>query len=68
ELLREHAEPGLEGVCVHAPELGYGTRSSSIIELPRERSRARWLHAEGSPCTHEYVDQSPELRALLEGP
>jgi len=66
ELMRQHGEPGLEGVCVHAPDLGYGTRSSSIIELPVDRARARWLQADGSPCTHDYVDLGAELRAMLD--
>ncbi|HWB80659.1 MAG TPA: NRDE family protein [Nannocystaceae bacterium] len=67
EVLREHSVEGLEGTCVHAPELDYGTRSSSIIELPVDRARARWLHSDGPPCTHEYVDLGPALRAMLTG-
>ncbi len=66
ELLREHSALGLEGTCVHAPQLDYGTRSSSIIELPSDRARARWLHADGPPCTNEYTDLGPALRAMLD--
>lgn len=64
ELLREHADPGLEGVCVHAPERDYGTRSSTVLELGGAAG-PRLLHADGPPCTTPYADHSPELRRLL---
>jgi uncharacterized protein with NRDE domain len=65
ELLRTHAEAGLEGTCVHLPSHGYGTRSSTILELRRAPEDARWWHADGPPCTTEFVDLSDDLRPLL---
>jgi uncharacterized protein with NRDE domain len=66
ELLREHADPGLEGVCVHAPERDYGTRSSTYVELGAPGG-PHLLHADGPPCTTPFVDHSGELRRLLGG-
>lgn len=51
EVLRTHADPGMEGTCVHVPEHAYGTRSSTILELG---AAPRWWHADGPPCTTPY--------------
>lgn len=68
EVLREHREDApLEGVCVHAPELGYGTRSSSVFMLTLDPQRSVFLHAEGPPCTTPYEEHSSMARALLMG-
>jgi uncharacterized protein with NRDE domain len=41
----------LDGVCVHAQPLAYGTRSSSLIELPAAVAEPpRFFHAIGRPC------------------
>jgi uncharacterized protein with NRDE domain len=65
-LLREHREDApLEGVCVHAPALDYGTRSSSIVVLNRTLERSVFLHAEGPPCTTALEDRSSLLRTLF---
>lgn len=52
-VLRDHANR----VCVH-DERG-GTRSSSIVQVDRDRS-VLWRYANGPPCEHEY-------RPVLEG-
>ncbi|MCK6552314.1 NRDE family protein, partial [Myxococcota bacterium] len=41
--------PGFDGVCVHVPPLGYGTRSSTIVRFDA-RGTATFLHADGPPC------------------
>jgi uncharacterized protein with NRDE domain len=66
ELLREHREDEpLEGVCVHTPQLGYGTRSSSIVALTDELERSVFLHADGPPCTTPHEDRSPMIRSMF---
>lgn len=52
-LLSTHVEPSFEGTCVHLPEAGYGTRSSSIVRLAGEGWS--WRHADGPPCVTDYV-------------
>jgi uncharacterized protein with NRDE domain len=56
------------GVCVHAPALGYGTRSSLLLDVRRQseetrlatpggaRWAGRWKWAEGPPCSTPYAD------------
>ena len=60
QVLSGHGE-GFEGPCIHAPALGYGTRSSAII-VPQGRWR-RLLHTEGPPC----VSPPADLTGLLDG-
>lgn len=62
-LLAVHAEPPFESTCVHLPELGYGTRSSTVIAL--DPADPLLLHAEGPPCSTPYEDRSALLRTLL---
>jgi uncharacterized protein with NRDE domain len=49
ELARE-----LTATCIHSEH--YGTRSASLIAIEHGRV-AQYLHAEGSPCTHEFEDK-----------
>jgi uncharacterized protein with NRDE domain len=56
-LLSTHGEPSFDGVCVHVPELNYGTRSSTIVRLGERTST--FLHAEGAP------DRTPFLEVPL---
>lgn len=65
-LLRTHQTAGLEGVCVHAPELAYGTRSSTVVVLGAE-GRVELHHAPGPPCITPHRDEGPLLEALAEG-
>jgi hypothetical protein len=64
ELLREHSVPGLEGVCVHAPHMDYGTRSSTFCTHGGPDG-PHLLHADGPPCTTPFLDHSSALRRLL---
>lgn len=57
---RDAQEP-FESTCVHMPELGYGTRSSTIVALGE---RVRFEHADGAPCEAKYESYAEELRAL----
>ena len=43
------AEP-LTETCVHMPEAGYGTRSSTYVRLGEDLGDVELLHAEGRPC------------------
>jgi hypothetical protein len=67
EILREHSVEGLEGVCVHAPALDYGTRSSTFVALGGPDG-PQLLHADGPPCTTPYLEHSSALRHLLGRP
>jgi uncharacterized protein with NRDE domain len=53
-LLSVHADPPPSGTCVHLPEFGYGTRSSTIVRL-LPGGRTEFLHAEGTPCKASFV-------------
>jgi uncharacterized protein with NRDE domain len=59
---------GFDSMCVHAQPLNYGTRSSTLIELGRERGRVRFLHAQGRPCENAFVDYSEAITDLVERP
>jgi uncharacterized protein with NRDE domain len=53
--MRDHVDSDpLASTCVHVPALGYGTRSSLLLELSSVPGRSRWLWADGPPCTTEY--------------
>jgi uncharacterized protein with NRDE domain len=53
--MRDHVEGDpLASTCAHVPALGYGTRSSLLLEVPSEAGRSRWLWADGPPCTTPY--------------
>lgn len=54
ETMRHHAEPPLLGTCVHLPEHGYGTRSSTVLVVGEKGTRVRF--ADGKPCVTPYVD------------
>jgi hypothetical protein len=60
-LLSVHRDDAFAGTCVHAPWLGYGTRSSSILRLG---NRVRLVHADGPPCRAPYQDMSELLAGL----
>ncbi len=61
-ILSEHAEEPFEGICVHLPVIGYGTRSSTVLRLG---GAAAYLHAEGPPCQADFEDFSEAARELL---
>lgn len=54
--LRDHDENDrLAATCIHVPELGYGTRSSLLLDVRPGHSGSRWLWAEGPPCSVPYA-------------
>ena len=55
--LRAHDENDrIASTCIHVPELGYGTRSSLLLDVRPGLSGSRLLWAEGPPCTVPYVE------------
>lgn len=63
-LLGQHGDSPLDGACVHADAVGYGTRSSFALALAREPLASRALWVEGKPCTVAAVDLGAELAQL----
>lgn len=63
-LLAQHGPSPLEGACVHADAVGYGTRSSFALALASEPGRTRGAWIEGKPCTATPVELAAELAAL----
>jgi uncharacterized protein with NRDE domain len=64
DLLRLHRDPPGAGVCIHAPELNYGTRSSLILLLQQQIPESKFLWANGPPCVTTYEDRTDLLRQL----
>ncbi|TMB34122.1 MAG: NRDE family protein [Deltaproteobacteria bacterium] len=62
--MQRHGEVPLEGACVHADDLGYGTRSSLQLVV-RESRAVELLWTEGHPCTDSPSDLSAQATALL---
>lgn len=68
ELLRSHGNGAFDSVCVHATPYGvkpapdapaYGTRSSAIIEMYRDRRRVpRWWGTDGPPCRNPLTERA----------
>ena len=52
DALRMHADNGFEGTCVHVAEMGYGTKSSTIVVMSGSETEV-W-HADGPPCRVAY--------------
>jgi uncharacterized protein with NRDE domain len=64
--MQQHGQIALEGACVHADDLGYGTRSSIQLVLRNDRT-VEMLWTEGHPCTAEAIDYGAQATALLAG-
>jgi uncharacterized protein with NRDE domain len=62
--MQRHGQVPLEGACVHADDLGYGTRSSLQLVV-REDGAVEFLWTEGHPCTAGASDFSAQATALL---
>ncbi len=58
-----HAGEPLESACVHADNIGYGTRSSLQLVLRRADAQALWT--DGHPCTNPASDISALTAQLL---
>jgi hypothetical protein len=74
-ILADHGphEPGplairLDGVCVHARPVNYGTRSSTVLELGDSRDELRFFHAAGRPCERPLVELGEGAARLLAAP
>jgi uncharacterized protein with NRDE domain len=66
EVLRAHgARDVRDGTCIHAPEVGYGTRSSFVLQLSADCREDACAWTEGPPCTSPWVDGSGLLKAVL---
>lgn len=64
ELLSQPAEGSMATTCIHLPEHGYGTRSSTLVRLGDE---PLLMHAEGPPCEVDYRDCTELLNGLFTG-
>ncbi|HET7787884.1 MAG TPA: NRDE family protein [Myxococcales bacterium] len=58
-----HAPEPLESACVHADEVGYGTRSSFQLVLEEKGVAALWT--DGHPCTNPPSDLGPLAARVL---
>ena len=58
-----HAPEPLESACVHADEVGYGTRSSFQLLLQEQGVAALWT--DGHPCTNPSSDLGPLAARVL---
>jgi len=57
--MRDHVDGDpLASTCVHVPALGYGTRSSLLLEVGSRPLGSRWRWAEGPPCVAGYVEMA----------
>jgi uncharacterized protein with NRDE domain len=54
-----------EGTCIHAPQVGYGTRSSFLLQLSTDCKRDACAWTEGPPCTAPWVEGSTLLKEVL---
>jgi len=67
DVLRLHAEGDRrrEGLCLHAPEFGYGTRSSFLLQLGGAKANGQCAWTEGPPCTSAWADGTALLQTVL---
>lgn len=62
-MLADHGSgSGDDALCVHRPQRGYGTRSTSIALIGSAPGDMRLFHAEGPACTSTLVEVSGLLR------
>ena len=62
EPMTVHAAEPLESACVHADDIGYGTRSS--LQMILRPSGGEGLWTEGPPCVNPARDISPLIASL----
>jgi hypothetical protein len=69
DLLRQHRDDApLDGLCIHAPALDYGTRSSLILRLGGRLEESQLLWADAPPCESPFADRSDLIRELVTPP
>lgn len=61
DLLAVRRDGDIDSTCVSIPELNYGTRSSTVVDVDQRRLE----FADGAPCDVDYRDHSELLRELL---
>lgn len=61
-LLSERADGSIDATCVNLPELGYGTRSSTILRLGAD---PLLQHTDQAPTPRSYNELTPLLADLL---
>ena len=61
-LLAERIDGSMDGITVHMPEWGYGTRSSTIAGLGQQ---PLWRFADGSPDTTPYLPYDSLVASLI---
>ncbi len=66
ELLRSHGAAVEEALCVHLPQIGYGTRCSTVIGYGGAAPPC-WRETEGAPCRRPYRERSAAFAAVLAG-
>ncbi|MBL4685822.1 MAG: NRDE family protein [Nannocystaceae bacterium] len=66
-LLSRHDDQAFEGTCVHAPDRGYGTRSTTVLMLGAD-GRTHFFYADGPPCVTPLVEQVAGVAALERRP
>lgn len=65
ELSHHDDDDPLTETCVHMPDLGYGTRSSTYVRLGDDAADVQLLHAQGRPCVTEPRPLTEMLGELL---
>lgn len=61
DLLAVRRDGDIDCTCVSLPQLNYGTRSSTVVDVDQRRLE----FADGAPCDVDYQDHSDLLRELL---
>jgi hypothetical protein len=64
ELSLHDDEAPMDATCIHMPQLGYGTRSSTYLRLGRDPAADAVWHADGRPCEVPYRDHTAQWAAL----
>lgn len=67
QLLSQHAEPPFESLCVHMPEMNYGTRSTTLLQMNPEAKQLLFFFGDGPPCSTPLQDLSQQARLVFGG-
>jgi len=63
-LLGESTDDSFGGPCVHLPQLGYGTRSSSVITWAQQPSKRLFHHSKTPPNQPQWEDYTTLMQTL----
>jgi hypothetical protein len=64
QFLRHHEDDPRASICVHAPALNYGTRSSTVLFLGRPLAKSQLWWTEGHPCEGPFLSRADLLEEL----